>query len=322
MPTILLATYSGCRTFSDAGEGPTELAGHPIAALAAEPGGNCLAIVDGNQIWRRNLSCVWSHVATAEIPLQSVTSVAGTIFAGGMDETIMLRIESGSQPERLRGFDETPGREEWFAGGPPLGVRSLAACTAVTPESAAILVAVHVGGIPRSIDHGATWTPTIPILWDVHEIRAHPTLPNLVAAAAAVGLCISRDAGQTWSIFTNGQEVPNALALAVLEDEVLFSVQEGGAFAKRSQIWRFNLQNESVSQVRDGLPEWLEGKVDTGWIAAGPWHSEDQQAGDSPANNCAAVIDAGGNLWLSKSGSAGWELISNTSDYPFGLVIL
>jgi hypothetical protein len=321
MPTILLATYSGCRTFTYAGEGPVELAGHPIAALAAEPGGACLAIVDGNQIWRRNSSSVWSHIATAEISLQSLASEAGAIYAGGMDEAILLRIKSGSQPERVHSFDQTPGRETWFAGGPPLGVRSLAATLAVTPEGSAILAAVHVGGIPRSNDQGATWTPTIPILWDVHEVRAHPTLPNLVAAAAAVGVCISRDAGRSWSLFTNGQEVPNALAVAVLEDEVLFSVQDG-PFAKRSQIWRFNLHDPSVSQVREGLPEWLEGKVDTGWIAAGPCPSEYHGADNRSAKSRAAVIDAGGNLWLSKSGSTGWELVSATADYPFSLVIL
>ena len=310
MATILLATYSGCRTFSDAEEGPTELAGHPIAALAAEAGGSCLAVVGANQVWGRRPSGEWSRLATAEMPLQSVTFVAGTIFAGGMDEAILLRIEPGSQPERLLGFDQTPGRETWFAGGPPLGVRSLAGVA----DGAAILAAVHVGGIPRSTDHGQSWTPTIPVLWDVHEVRAHPTLPNLVAAATAVGLCISRDAGQTWSLFTNGQQVPNALAVAVLENEVLFSSQDG-PFAKRSQIWRFRIDDQSVTQVRDGLPEWLGGKVDTNCMAA-------CSIGDGQPVDRAAIVDGAGNLWLSAAGSTGWELVSATSDYPFGLVIL
>ena len=55
--------------------------------------------------------------------------------------------------------------------GPPLGVRSITA----TVDGAVLLVNVHVGGIPRSIDGGVTWQPTIEIDTDVHEVRAHPT---------------------------------------------------------------------------------------------------------------------------------------------------
>ena len=65
--------------------------------------------------------------------------------------------------ESIRGFDEVPGRDTWYAGsavingqvvGPPLGIRSMSA----TADGSAILANVHVGGIPRSTDGGATWT--------------------------------------------------------------------------------------------------------------------------------------------------------------------
>jgi RND family efflux transporter MFP subunit len=35
------------------------------------------------------------------------------------------------------------------------------------------LVNVHVGGIPRSVDSGATWAPTIDVDADVHEVKDH-----------------------------------------------------------------------------------------------------------------------------------------------------
>lgn len=303
MAEVLIATGAGCRVFSESGEAAWELPGRSVSFLAKEPGGSCLAIVDENQIWRRNAGAAWSCVAQAQIPLQSLTSAAGTVFAGGLNEAGMLRVNAGGEAERLQGFDATPGRHEWFAGGPPLGVRSLTA----TENGSAILAAVHVGGIPRSVDGGASWFPTIPVMYDVHEVCAHPSLPGLVAAACAMGLCLSHDGGATWKLHSEGLHVPTLLAVAVLGDEVLFSVQNG-PFASRSQIWRWRDDAERVELVRDGLPEWLEGKVDTGHIATGVGR--------------AAVVDAGGNLWLSTVGSTGWQRIAGDLGYVFAAVIL
>src|SRR2546428_842839 len=56
----------------------------------------------------------------------------------------------------------------------------------------------------RVLGGGRTWQPTIDINCDVHEVRAHPANPDMVAAAAAVGLCISCDSGATWIIEREG----------------------------------------------------------------------------------------------------------------------
>ena len=39
---------------------------------------------------------------------------------------------------------------------------------------------------------------------DVHEVLAHPDRPDIVVAAAAVGLLRSHDSGATWTIETAG----------------------------------------------------------------------------------------------------------------------
>lgn len=302
MTGVLVATGSGCRVFTGASEGEIELAGRQVSAVAPEDGGACLAVVDGNEIWRRAAGGTWSRVTTTSIGLQSIVSVDGTIFGGSRDEAAMVRVPAGGSAERLTGFDNVPERSEWFAGGPPLGVRALTA----TPGGTTILAAVHVGGIPRSSDRGETWTPTVPIMFDVHEVRAHPFLSNIVAAAAAVGLCTSLDGGRNWTVLSEGLELTNSLAVAVLDDEVLFSIQDG-PFAKRSQVWRWRIGSARVEQVRDGLPEWLDGKVDTAHIAA----------------SCgrAAIVDGGGNLWLSRAGSRGWERIAAGLPYCYGLLM-
>jgi hypothetical protein len=303
MAFVLVATSSGCRSFTDDGEGEVELAGRHVCAVSSERGGTCLALVDAKEMWRRSIKGAWTHIATARIALQSVTSLAGIIFAGGQDEAALLCVPIGGEPHRLDGFDHMRGREHWFAGGPPLGVRSLT----TTADQAALLAAVHVGGIARSVDAGATWSPTIPINFDVHEVATHPALPHVAAAAAAVGLCVSHDGGGSWVVFAKGLEVTNALAVAVLDDQVLFSLQEG-PFAARSQVWRWWIKSERIEPVREGLPEWLQGKVDTGKIASGFGR--------------AAIVDQGGNLWLSQSGSVNWKQIAAKLPYVFGAVIL
>lgn len=301
--TVLIATDSGCRVFSDTGEKQPELAGRKFSALSSEIGNTCLAVIDEHEIWRRGLDGAWTQVATTEISLQSITSIDGVIFGGGRDEAVMVRIPVNGAGDRLAGFDNCSGRAEWLAGGPPLGVRSLAA----TRDGAAIIAAVHVGGLPYSVDRGNTWKPTIPIMFDVHEVRAHSSLPDIVAAAAAVGLCVSRDGGKTWEVISEGLKITYSLAVAVLQDEVLFAISDG-PFAKQSQIWRWRIGSKRVEQVRDGLPEWLDGKVDTAQIAA--------------TSECAAFVDGGGKLWLSGTGSNNWKCLASDIPYPAGLSLL
>lgn len=303
MAKVLVSASSGCRVFGEAGERETELAGRQVSAMSSEVEGTCLAVIDQHEIWRRGLDGAWMRVATTEFSLQSIASINGMIFGGAMDEAAIVRIPLNGKAERLEGFDMCSGRDEWYAGGPPLGVRSLAA----TRDGAAIIAAVHVGGLPYSLDKGNTWKPTVPIMFDVHEVRAHPALPNIVAAAAAVGLCVTHDGGRTWEVVSEGLEVKYSLAVAVLHDEVLFGIADG-PFAKRSQIWRWRIGGESVEQVRDGLPEWLDGKVDTAQISTDSEH--------------VAAVDGGGNLWLSETGSKGWKCLATDIPYPFGLLVL
>ena len=296
---VLVAGLDGIPSFSDVGEDTKELPGRNVTALAVDSTGVCLALVNGHDIWRRESGRAWSMVARSDSPLQSLAGVDENIFAGGLEEAALFRVTHGSV-ERLTGFDRTPGREHWFAGGPPLGVRSLA----VTHQRT-LLAAVHVGGVPRSIDDGATWKPTMPVMLDVHEVAAHPSQPDVAVAAAAVGLCVSRDDGQSWVVVSDGLPAAfqqrsgdsemTSLAVAALGDEVLFSVQSG-PFAKRSQLWRWRSSSGETSSVQDGLPQWLEGKVDTGKLAAGDGRF--------------AVADQSGNLWLSTEGSSGWRQIA------------
>jgi hypothetical protein len=300
MAFVIVATSTGCRVFSEDSDGQIELAGRFVWAMARDHEGGCLAIVDETEIWRRSMSGEWSQVATTDVALASIASVNGKIFAGSMEEAVMVSIAPSNEVEHLAGFDHVPGRSEWIAHGPPLHVRSVTA----TADCGAILAAVHVGGIPRSTDGGVNWAPTIPTEFDVHEVRAHPLSP---LADAAVGLCVSIDDGRKWSVVAHGLELTSFLSVAVLPDELLFSIQDG-PFADRSQIWRCRINGHRLQQVRRGLPLWLKGKVDTGHLTA--------------KKRQAAVLDGGGDLWLSKAGSTGWVRVANDLQGAFGVLIL
>lgn len=302
MVQVLVATAGGCRVFEESGSSTTELEGRAVICLAPDADGGALALLDGHQIWRRTRGGDWSLALVSGIGLASILSLDGWIFGGGMSEGALIRGTPGGEPERMVGFDDTPGRSSWFPQGPPVHVRSLA----VSCDSRVLMAAVHVGGIPRSEDGGVTWKPSLPIEQDVHEVRTHPTDSSFAAAASGLGLCVSRDAGLTWEVIVEGLDLKDSLAVAVLQDEVLFSIQES-PFASASQLWRWRLAG-ACEQVRDGLPEWLSGKLDTGHVAA--------------AHGRAALVDGGGNVWLSSRGSRGWTCLATGLTHAFGILLI
>ena len=301
--TILVGTKNGCLVLLENGSDQAELKDHQVGPLALEADGNCIALVDRHRVMRRMRSGDWTHVAFAADAIQSILPVQNTILLGGDDEALLCRINAAGTVERVRGFDTVPERASWHAVGIPLGVRSLASVN----ESEVLLAAVHVGGIPRSADGGISWKPTIPVDFDVHEVRAHARTPNLAAAASAAGLCISIDGGENWKLYTEGLAGKTCLAVCIIDDEVLFSVQDG-PFARRSQVWRWRIGQERPSQVREGLPEWFEGKVDTCLIVEG--------------SGRVAILDGGGNLWLSEKGSIGWAQRAHSLPQALGLALL
>ncbi len=241
-PTILVSTWRD-GLFAVSGHGRAqEIPDQPVRGLAPDGRGGALAIVGPHSLCRRAPGGEWSTIATSEFELSCCMAVRDTIYVG-TDDARMLRLsQAAGLLDTLDGFDSVAGRDTWFAGsaivngqrlGPPLGIRSLAA----NSNGSILFANVHVGGIPRSLDGGKTWQPTIEINSDVHEVRAHPTNPDIVAAAAAVGLCISRDSGATWIIEREGLHAPHCSAVAFSGDDILFSASTD-PFAAQGRIYR------------------------------------------------------------------------------------
>ena len=311
-PTILVATWSD-GLFAVTGNGRTqELANQPIRGLAADGRGGALAIVGRHSLRRRAPSGEWATVATSEFELSCCMAVRDTIYVG-TDDARMLRLSHGGGVlDPIDGFDNIAGRDAWFAGsaivngqrlGPPLGIRSVAA----NSNGSILFANVHVGGIPRSMDGGRTWQPTIDINSDVHEVRAHPANPDLVAAAAAVGLCISHDSGATWIIERDGLHAPHCSAVAFSGDDIIFSASTD-PFAAEGRIYRRPVKPHGfLVAVEGGRPACIEGIADTGCIATN--------------GSSIAVADKAGNLYSSDDFGRAWSCRSTRLPTPSGVLI-
>jgi len=310
--TILVATWSeGLFAVGDEGR-RQEIASGLVRGLAADGRGGALALVDGHSLRRRAPGGDWATVALSEFELACCMAVGETIYVG-TDDARMLRLKPGGGGlELVDGFDRVAGRETWFAGsaivngqrmGPPLGIRSVAA----NADGSVLFANVHVGGIPRSVDGGKTWQPTIDINSDVHEVAGHPEDPELVVAAAAVGLCISRDAGATWSVESDGLHAPHCSAVAFTGDDILVSASID-PFVAEGRVYRRPVKaGGSLVALEGGMPKWTEGKVDTGCIAT--------------SESLVALADRGGNLYCSEDCGRTWTRRISGLAAPSGVLL-
>jgi hypothetical protein len=318
-PTILVATWQHGVFAISGTRREQEFANHAARTIISDGDGGAFSIIDNRSVCHRAPNGAWTTIAAAEFDLSCLVKVGDLIYAG-TDDARVLRVSTrngtaGATFEQLRGFENVAGREEWRAGGamvdgkwlgPPLGVRSISA----TSDAAVLLANVHVGGIPHSTDGGATWQPTIDIENDVHEVRAHPSRPNTVVAASAVGLCISTDAGARWTVERDGLYAPHCSAVAFAGDDVLISASTS-PFSPEGALYRRGLDEPGpLTKIAGGLPEWLGGKIDTHCIAT------------AAGNSTVAFVDMGGNLYISPDSARTWRLLANGLPMPSGILIL
>ncbi len=310
-PTILVATW-GDGLFAVTGDGRTqEIANQPVRGLAPDGSGGALAIVGRHSLRRRAPSGEWATVATSEFELSCCMAIRDAIYVG-TDNARMLRLSHGGVLDPIDGFDNIAGRDAWFAGsaivngcrlGPPLGIRSVAA----NSNGSILFANVHVGGIPRSLDGGRTWQPTIDINSDVHEVRAHQADPDIVVAASATGLCISHDAGATWTIERDGLHASYCSAVAFSGDDIFVSASTDH-FATQGRIYRRPIRPDGDTvAVEDGLPTWINGIADTGCIATN--------------GSSIVVVDRAGALYLSTEFGRAWSRSSSELPTPSSVLI-
>jgi hypothetical protein len=280
--TILVATASGIHGFGGQGRTDPELADRSVTSLARD-GSSVWAILDEQELWH-GIGQRWGHVADLEgFRATCVASVDGDVLVGTSEAHLFRRVEDRLMP--VEAFDRAPGRSSWYTpwGGPP-------ATRSIANWDDDVYVNVHVGGIPRTRDAGATWTPTIDIDADVHQVT---TAEGLVLAACAEGLAVSTDRGSAWSMRTDGLAAPYSRAVAVCGETVLVS-SSNGPRGGRAAVYRASLSDGRFERCEAG-PGWFDGNIDSFWLDA------------LPDATLAAFATPEGTLYVSTDAGTTWD---------------
>ncbi len=166
IPTILASTWNNGVFVLDESGLSHELPERPVRGLSHDPVGGAYAAVDDKYLFRRKPSGEWMCLASSASALSVTFAVDDKVYAG-TDDARVLCLNAQGEFDQIDSFDSIEGRESWFAGtaiidgkevGPPLGIRSMSGAA-----NGRLFANVHVGGIPRPEDGGATWEPTIDV---------------------------------------------------------------------------------------------------------------------------------------------------------------
>jgi hypothetical protein len=298
--SVLVTTADGYHIFTSSGKQLRSLEGHRVECFTPGPEGTFLAVVDRHEVWSHGSDGEWSPLAKSATTLTAVVAAGDAVFAGTNDARVLQLLPSGSL-EPLAGFDTVAGRDEWHQVGSPLQVRTMTA----TCDGRAVLANVHVGGIPRSDDGGVTWHPTVAVDDDVHQVLAHPTRPEVVVAAASVGLCRSLDGGATFTSSTEGMDLTYARGVAFVGDDVVVTVSEG-PWASHALVYRASVDGGPATEIGGGLGE-LHGNVDSRCVASD--------------GKVVALADGNGDVWRSANGFEGFERIASGLDAVTGVTV-
>lgn len=260
-PRILIGTARGLwQLCGEAIEPVSGFAARRINALALGDD-EAWAILDGRTLlqrsgdrWKDVTSLVdWQATCVASTPTGVLVGTAGPH---------LFRL-AGDALEPVESFDAVEGREAWYTPwGAPAEVRSIAVAL-----DGALYVNVHVGGVVRSRDGGRSWTPTVDIEMDVHQVIAHPERPDVVLAAANEGFGLSLDRGDSWRFLAQGMHAHYARAVAVAGRTVLISTSTGPR-GHRAALYRMLLDGDTTFvRCSNGLP-WFDDNIDTACLDA------------------------------------------------------
>jgi hypothetical protein len=284
MPRILVATRDGVHSLDQRGhDAAVGHAGRSVTAVVRD-GPQLWAILDRKQVWHAPDEGEWHRVAILEGVAATCIAMTDAIHVGSTKARLFRLTDGALEP--VEAFDAAEGRDSWYTpwGGPP-DVRS------ISEWGEDVYVNVHVGGILHTGDNGATWSPTVDIDADVHQVA---TADGLVLAAGARGLLTSTDKGATWSLRTDGLDAGYSRAVVVCGDRVLLSASEGPR-GGRAGVYRGDLASGAFERCRTGLPEWFDENIDTYCLDA---LNDGSYAAFGTADGRVYGSDDGGLRWL------------------------
>lgn len=285
LPAVLVGTDEGLRTLG-ADVAPL-LTGQSIDHVAVAAGG-IWAISEGRTVWHDPAPSPGRPVGQAtEERANCLLVIDDRVLVGGSGASLFELVDG--EALRLASFDEAPGRAAWYTpwGGPP-DVRSMA-----RDVDGSWYVNVHVGGVVRSTNDGGSWTDTMDIEADVHQVIADPGRAGRAYAASARGLAVTTDGANTWEFLTEGLHSTYCRAVAVSALAVFVSASRGPR-GRDAAVYRRPRSGGTFERCIDGLPAWFSTNIDTFCLAA--------------RDRFAVAGDRNGTLYASDDDGATWQV--------------
>ncbi len=298
MARILVATEQGLHELDAAGRTvATHLLGRSVNHVVRDAD-ELWAVVDRRELWHAPEDA-WRRVATVEGPRATCIAMTDALHIG-TSEAHLLRLTDGAF-ERVEAFDTAEGRDAWYTpwGGPP-------ATRSISEWGDDVYVNVHVGGILRTSDAGASWTPTIDIDADVHQVA---TAEGLVLAAGAHGLSQSDDRGATWTLRAEGLDRSYCRAVVVCGERLLVSGSDGPG-GGHAALYRADVAAGAFERCREGLPASFDDNLDTYCVDA------------LNDGSYAAFTTSDGRVYGSPDAGATWTHIASVADRPQAVLVV
>jgi photosystem II stability/assembly factor-like uncharacterized protein len=235
-----------------------------IHVVPGEEDGEAVALDFQGQLWDVDEEGAAPYNEFTEAQARCLLVDGHDVWVGADPASLFRLTDDGFQ--RIGTFEQMPGHEKWHTPwGAPAAVRSLD-----IGDDETLWANIHVGGIARSRDGGATWTSTIDPNVDVHQVFVVPGRPHMVVAACGdAGLAMTTDTGGTWTMSTAGLSSTYCRAVAVADDTILLSCQDDNR-GGNTTLYRRPLDDVVAPFVpcAGGLPERLPGSIDTFTVAS------------------------------------------------------
>jgi photosystem II stability/assembly factor-like uncharacterized protein len=195
-----------------------------------------------------------------------------TLWAGIEPAGLFVTRDAGASWESVASLNEHPTNRSWQPAG---GGLALGGIQHDPRDPRRIYCSLSAGGVYRSDDAGATWTPTnagvradfLPRPYPetgqcVHKLRLHPARPDRLYQQNHCGVYRSDDRGDSWTEITAGlpSDFGYALALDPGDPDVAYVIPEESSHMRatcdgRLRVYRTGDAGASWSALTRGLPQ-------------------------------------------------------------------
>jgi hypothetical protein len=195
-----------------------------------------------------------------------------TLWAGIEPAGLFVTWDAGGSWEGVAALNDHPTNSSWQPAGGGLALGGIQHDPA---DPARIYCSLSAGGVYRSDDGGASWTPAnrgvradfLPRTYPetgqcVHKLRLHPARPDRLYQQNHCGVYRSDDRGENWAEITDGlpSDFGYALALDPADPDVAYVIPEESSHMRatcdgRLRVYRTDDAGATWQPLTRGLPQ-------------------------------------------------------------------